>query len=1022
MFADCTSLKTVTFPSNATPEFKAINSSTFKNTALTSIVIPDYIESIGLNAFENCTHLNSISFGADSKLTTISGSAFKNTGLSSASLPKKLTSIGPSAFIDCRSLSEVTFADDSALKTIGISAFSNTALKTITIPGSVTSINDNSFLDCVYLKTVTFGNSPVLTRIGNNAFKGSAIERITIPSSIETIGYSAFENCRSLNNVTLNTTSADFKTIEKNVFRNSSITSIAIPATVTTIGEYAFDNCIGLKTVTFNTNSKLETIGSSAFRWTAIKDIQIPGSVTGIMDGAFEFCCPNETTADVFEVTFGQNSNLKTIGSSAFRSSYLSGINVPDNVETIGEDAFSGCSELSQVTFGVNSKLKKISDYAFEGCSELTKFEIPKSVTEIGKNPFIFKSGTFTLTVAEDSSSFVVDGDVLYDIGKTTVYAGFASSVTIDDNVTTINDSAFAGLVNLKYVYLPKKVDSISGNPFHSCANDITIEVEEGSQFFSDGSVLYSSDMTKLIAVCTDEPYVFPVTLEEIGNGAFRGREIHNVTIPTSITKIGSDAFRNTHMISIRIPDGVETIGNYAFADCEELVDIALPHGSYAKISDGMFRNSGLKSIIIPGNVNEIGIKAFQECYSLKWVTFEDFDVLTTVAKDAFDRCTLDRVTFSNIKNLNVSGNSINDWNFCGATYIRCMILNTGTEMDVKDISILPERYLQIGGDGANNIEYTFSYYDDEGQAITVTETLKFKPKEFYIMDGEMWKILENVAELPEQVKPSFTYNGNVQTSVPDGVGFTAVNGSGISAGSYTAKATRTAAYPIWVDGLFDPLEYSWYIGKATYDMSAAKWSGGPFTYDGTAKRVVLSGLPAGVSVKTYSDSEKTSAGDYIADSDLAWSNINYEKPYAPVHYWSIAKHAVPVTPDTSLFAITDVTFNVFPTVTGSILNDPSYDGSNVKVKYYSDEECTKEVENIILASPGKYYAKATVDGLNNYSGVLSSAPVEFYVPSDDEPVSQNYLLWFILPLAAILLIVAAYMVYRRRTRETGGA
>ncbi|MBP5770864.1 MAG: leucine-rich repeat protein [Bacteroidaceae bacterium] len=120
----------------------------------TSIVIPEYVTSIGNQAFMGCS------------------------GLTSISIPNSVTSIGDKAFNGCSSLTSVT------------------------ILGSVTSIESYTFCDCSSLTSVIIPNS--VTRISDGAFAGcSSLTSVTIPSSVTSIGDKAFNGCSSLTKVTM---------------------------------------------------------------------------------------------------------------------------------------------------------------------------------------------------------------------------------------------------------------------------------------------------------------------------------------------------------------------------------------------------------------------------------------------------------------------------------------------------------------------------------------------------------------------------------------------------------------------------------------------------------------------------------------------------------------------------------------------------------------------------------------------------------------------------------------------------
>jgi len=148
-------------------------------TPLTSIEIPDGVASIGHRVFYFCKKLESVTFAANSSLTTIGGQAFSYcTKLTSIDIPDGVASIGYWAFHTCTSLKSVTFAANSSLTTIGDSAFSScTKLTSIDIPDGVASIDKKAFSYCY------------------------ALTSVDIPDGVASIGYAAFYSCYSLKSV-----------------------------------------------------------------------------------------------------------------------------------------------------------------------------------------------------------------------------------------------------------------------------------------------------------------------------------------------------------------------------------------------------------------------------------------------------------------------------------------------------------------------------------------------------------------------------------------------------------------------------------------------------------------------------------------------------------------------------------------------------------------------------------------------------------------------------------------------------
>ena len=80
-------------------------------------------------------------------------------------------------------------------------------------------------------------------------------------------------------------------------------------------------------------------------------------------------------------------NNVTSIGDTAFYGcSGLTSVTIPNSVTSIGGSAFSRCSGLTSVT--LPNSLTSISNAAFSGCSGLTSITLPNSVTSIGDRAF----------------------------------------------------------------------------------------------------------------------------------------------------------------------------------------------------------------------------------------------------------------------------------------------------------------------------------------------------------------------------------------------------------------------------------------------------------------------------------------------------------------------------------------------------------------------------------------------------------------------------------------------------------
>ena len=128
-----------------------------------------------------------------------------------------------------------------------------------------------------------------------------------------------------------------------------------------------------------------------------------------------------------------------------------------------------------------------------------------------------------------------------------------------------------------------------------------------------------------------------PDTVTEIGGWAFANTNLNSITIPDSVTQIGKSAFSASKLESIRIPDTVTGIGEHAFNGCTELKDVTLPN-IRQNIVSGMFAGcTSLEKIVLPETVTAIRSDAFEGCTALKDITWSKAPEI--IESYAFQNC-----------------------------------------------------------------------------------------------------------------------------------------------------------------------------------------------------------------------------------------------------------------------------------------------------------------------------------------------------------------------------------------------
>lgn len=196
------------------------------------------------------------------------------------------------------------------------------------------------------------------------------------------------------------------------------ISKIELPDSVTELGEYAFNHCSGVTSVRLSNNL-------TEIKATALSDLG--------------------TTANPISITLPDS--LLYIRGKAFSLSNGSGLKgdltIPDNVQSIGEDAFVNNHGLTgNLTIG--KSVKEIGRGAFSSCNFTGKLSVPGSVTRIGEKAFMNNKFT-SIQIANGVTSI---GEYAFS-GCTSVHSIDLSSIA----QATYGDNAFASM-STKLIYV----------------------------------------------------------------------------------------------------------------------------------------------------------------------------------------------------------------------------------------------------------------------------------------------------------------------------------------------------------------------------------------------------------------------------------------------------------------------------------------------------------------------------------------------------------------------------------------
>lgn len=656
---------------------KAIGDYAFQNCSkLEEIVIPDFVDSIGINAFYNCSALISVSFNGTNAEgiadIVIGDKAFANNrSLKTVTFNNFNVSMGEYVFSDCPMLETVLF-DDSKATTISAYTFWNDySLATVTLPDNLSVIDSYAFANCVSLGT------------------------IYLPGSVNEIGQYAFSGCELLSIVEFANTDYDLIVSSHAFDGTSSLATINLPNGTKSIGEYAF---VASGLTTIEIPNSVEEINSYAFRNnTSLRYVRLPDSLTYLGLRVFEGCSGLTVNignsdypfdfvrdfagADIADIEMGDNYDSDNgLIYNADKTELLGyigtneSVTIAATVTSIGMNVFQD-TPAKYVSFADGSEITRIGDYAFAYAGNLETVTLPDSVTEISQYAFM---GSASLRV--------VGGGNIETIGQMAFWGATALSEIDISHVTRMGQRAFYDAASLQSVTLSPELTTIPSFAFNGCTslttvnlNNVTIIGERAFDGTALTSVTLSDDLTTMadyafagtgltsialpnnltslgLYVFADCKSLASVTLgdkiEVISTGAFSGCS-SLVTIDLSKCKtIGSSAFSGCSLLSSISLDNVTRIESSAFSNCSSLKTVTLNENFEGSISYNTFYNcTSLESINLPDGVYEIGSRAFANCTSLQSIDLPSS--LEWLEDEAFAGCTsLKSVDFSACANL----------------------------------------------------------------------------------------------------------------------------------------------------------------------------------------------------------------------------------------------------------------------------------------------------------------------------------------------------------------------------------
>lgn len=589
IFKGNTAVKSVTIPESV----KVIGNHAFGGcSSLKTIVFNEGLETIEYCAFMNCTNLFTLNF--PNSLVTIGDNAFGGKAyysdfwggytnnepmyITDVTFGNGLKTIGTEAFFpSCTLTCEIVFPE--TLEYVGDRAFYNIDEKDAIYRSPVYSMdNEYNGLD-------EDGNE--LPR-GNGKADGSAYDvkgryvgnysGSPVTSSVITLNGKTYYQVLKRDGTPVYATSraADIQFtgnslqyIGRQAFGNQySFTSgLVLSGENLIIGDGAFENCSNVSSITIDGAT---SIGNNAFKnCKKAEHINLPENLSVINDYTFYNC--NSLTSLVLPET------LERIGDSAFyECSALDGkLVVPDGVTSIAQKAFYNCVSLDELY--LSKDLKNIGDNAFYGFNGVL-LDVPGDLEDMGEDVFgedmVDEDGALYI------GKYLVSFDNINNLTSYTVKEGTIvilenafkgeslEEVVLPNTVKTIQDSAFREMPNLKRVVFSNNLEKIGNYAFYKCPLletpiNLTSGIVVGNYAFADCSSISQIIMNE--------------GSQQIGDYAFQNCSsavADKITVGDGAV-IGKYAFNNCANIKKIVTVAEDpVIKDYAFSNCNGLTTV----------------------------------------------------------------------------------------------------------------------------------------------------------------------------------------------------------------------------------------------------------------------------------------------------------------------------------------------------------------------------------------------------------------------------------------------------------------
>ncbi len=339
-------------------------------------------------------------------------------------------------------------------------------------------------------------------------------------------------------------------------------------------------------------------------------------------------------------------------------------VTLENGVSSIGNNAFSGCSNLEDIV--IEGNVTSIGDNAFSDCGSLSIVEYVGTPEDweaitigIGNEQLIsVKEKYFFIAQGEcgEEAWWVLSSEGLLIVGGSGDMADWSegnptpwndkkyiiTKILFVGEITSIGDNAFTSCENLIYADLPYGISSIGANAFSECNNLVDILIRNsvtkiakgafaGCNKLHDVNYYGTHEQWNNIKIETDNESLINAVLHcHLADGEC-GDNVWWTLIDDGTLMIGGNGDMwdwseksfvpwneySSDIKNIIIENNVNSIGNNSFTNCNNLTNVEIRDSVTSIGQKAFFGCNNLIHIVLYDSVTDVGESAFSGCSSL---------------------------------------------------------------------------------------------------------------------------------------------------------------------------------------------------------------------------------------------------------------------------------------------------------------------------------------------------------------------------------------------------------------------